>query len=427
MRLTGAARHLEERGEVYGHFAAAGMSDDQAAPGVLRWSTTDGATLKLIGPLPPGWPTDLKAQMAVHGRTLEGHDVTLLRAYVSRVAFPPTLSVSFRTSTLVLDEHIDADATWDQVVYQTANLHEWLPEVGYDISRWDDDSRGRLQHLTLDWTPPETRTVEVAGARLRLAPRMETEAAHAPDWSLRTSLDFIVDVKEPLSLREHYERFAIPLLSLMALAANRPDHVTHERAIRSAEQAGVTVWRSGGRAEQREWLRGRPFLFMAEDLDDIEASVKRWFEAYADLGPVMATFGGTINEGNLFEPSRLIAVVTALDAYYRTRISTGNEKLLRKLKALRAHADVAEDAIGGSDRALELVTASRNYYAHLSEPRYGFTRRDIEEGLVLSTRRATALMQGCLLREVGFPPSQREELLRRHHASWPLPADVAKP
>lgn len=422
MRLTGAARRLQDRGEVYGRFVIAGSDAPDDAPGVLRWAQDGGAELTLIGPLPEGWPRHVHEHMTVHGLTLEGDDVSLLNAYVSRVT---SQSLSFRTSTLVFDEATTPEARWNQVVYQTANLHEWLPEVGHKLSRWDEDERGRLQRLTLDWQPPPTRTIDLEGARLRLAPRMETEESYGPDWSLRTGLDFLVDVDEPLPLRELFERYAVPLLSLMALAADRPDDVIFERAIRTADGVGVTVWRSGGHAERREWLRGRAFLFAATDLDDVEAAVKRWFEAYADLGPVMATFGGTINEGSLFQPSRLIAVVTALDAYFRIRINPGKEKLLRKLKALRHHAEVPDETVGGSDRALELLTASRNYYAHLpDEPLYRFTRRNIEEGLVDSTRRATALMQACLLREVGFDPSQRRDLLEQHHKAWPLAVDV---
>jgi len=53
-------------------------------------------------------------------------------------------------------------------------------------------------------------------------------------------------------------------------------------------------------------------------------------------------------------------------------------------------------------------------------------RRDIEAWLVDSIRRATALMQACLLREVGFDAGKRSELLEKHLRSWPIPSDVRR-
>ena len=40
--------------------------------------------------------------------------------------------------------------------------------------------------------------------------------------------------------------------------------------------------------------------------------------------------------------------------------------------------------------------------------------------MMLSTRRASALMQACLLRELGFTRSEAEGMLTKHYISWPL-------
>ena len=38
-----------------------------------------------------------------------------------------------------------------------------------------------------------------------------------------------------------------------------------------------------------------------------------------------------------------------------------------------------------------------------------------------SIRRASALLQGCLLRELGFGTEQRIALMEAHYRDWPIP------
>jgi hypothetical protein len=45
---------------------------------------------------------------------------------------------------------------------------------------------------------------------------------------------------------------------------------------------------------------------------------------------------------------------------------------------------------------------------------------EIEAETVLATRRAAALMQAALLRELGFTKTQASRLLRRHYRNWAL-------
>jgi hypothetical protein len=88
MRSTGAQRILEEKGEITGHFVLRDMDPELAAPGVLRYTPSDGTTLRLID-APAGWPTSLghRGDLVVHGTTSEGgQPLTLLDARVSSIA-----------------------------------------------------------------------------------------------------------------------------------------------------------------------------------------------------------------------------------------------------------------------------------------------------------------------------------------------------
>jgi hypothetical protein len=112
MRPTGAHRLLEQDGEITGFFALAGMTPEQAAPGVLRYSPADGSVLRLLE-CPPGWPTSLghRGDLVVHGTTSDGgHRLTLLDARVSSIDLGDRVT-GLRAATLALGAHCDRDTT----------------------------------------------------------------------------------------------------------------------------------------------------------------------------------------------------------------------------------------------------------------------------------------------------------------------------
>jgi len=50
-----------------------------------------------------------------------------------------------------------------------------------------------------------------------------------------------------------------------------------------------------------------------------------------------------------------------------------------------------------------------------------FSPDEIVSQTYQSTRRLHALLQACLLREVGIDTSNVERLLKQHYRSWPIP------
>lgn len=124
-------------------------------------------------------------------------------------------------------------------------------------------------------------------------------------------------------------------------------------------------------------------------------------------------FAQHVTDGLTYSPARFLTLHTAMEAYCRVRFGKKNFRLMRDY----ADMDVATH---GCDRAaLRLIGVSCDYFSHLStQP---VSREEINDTLLDTTRRAHALMQACLLREMGFGPRQAERLLTRHHTSWPLP------
>ena len=423
MRPTGAHRLLNEHGEITGFFALAGMPPDQAAPGVLRYSPADGTALRLLDS-PPGWPRSLghRGDLVVHGTTSDGgHPLTLLDARVSRIALGDR-ATGLHASTLALGAHCDRDTTWSSATYSTAHLHEWLGDIGLKLES-DHDDRGQTRRLTYEWTPPPAHVVELGDARITIGPAMEQDGGRIAEWRIRTGTQLAARPAAPMTLSALERRFARPLLAFTTLAAARPDAITWEAVSDLDRRERAVILRMGRSVTAREWRPDGRFLFRAEQIDDVAQTYERWIELWEDAGPEIATFVDAVSEGNSHGRARLLASVVALEGYWRTRrpptVKT-RPNLLDKLKALRDYSTPDAGQIAAKDENLKLLVAARNLYAHLDQRWVSLSDDEIDDELLPNCRRATALMQTCLLRDLGISPDRISAMFAEHHASWPL-------
>jgi len=117
----------------------------------------------------------------------------------------------------------------------------------------------------------------------------------------------------------------------------------------------------------------------------------------------------------------LITAYSALERYAKTQHSTAN------LKVLRTYSGVPSSVTGATNQRLRLLEASRGYWAHLDEPalqpghKEPLDRATFEQELLPGIRVAGALLQACLLRDLGFSASEAEEIMSGHYRTWPLP------
>jgi hypothetical protein len=81
---------LEDGEDLLGRFWPDGTIErwEDGTPGLLQWSTTEGARLRLIPPH-DGWPTDVGGpKMVVQGLTRENQPLTLLDAWPKTITLP---------------------------------------------------------------------------------------------------------------------------------------------------------------------------------------------------------------------------------------------------------------------------------------------------------------------------------------------------
>jgi hypothetical protein len=410
LKIDGA---LQSETSLLGYFAPAGTED--LDPGVLRW-TDSGGELKLFGEV--SWPGEVGAPTGpVHGQ-IDADDLTLLEAWKARRGIGTSHALTIRAGTLLRGGHFDSESEWSRVVLRTANLHEWIPETGItsDYSLSDD---GRMQTFQLEWSPPQKWPVELNEARLTLSPCMATEFDHSPGHSLRTDYEVMVEVPKPVGLETLHRHFAQPLLCLTVLAADLPDALTLERVSADEPRRAARVFRQGARVASREWNPSQPFLFYASDLPDLSRAFKRWFDLFERVPEALGNFAASVNEGNVYSPDRLLKVAAAAEAYHR-EIHHRRGRLEQRLEQLRDFAGLPAEG-PFCKRNLCLIAAGRHYHGHSGTSSYGFSAEEIVDSGFSSIRRVTALMQGCLMRELGFDATEIQERFNEHYANWPIP------
>jgi hypothetical protein len=428
MKPSGAHRILVERDELLSWLALPGMAEEQAAPAVVRFSPDDGVTALLLD-APTGWPTELgdRGEMVVHGVTVDGgHPFTILDARVNQLALGDHAR-RLRAMTLALGAHFDLQMTWSSASYGTAHLHEWTGDTGLRITDWDFDERGQTRRFAHEWTPPPAHVIERPEARLTIGPVMQTQASYSAEQRVVTSTRLGVRPAAPLTVDQFERAYARPLLAFCTLAADRPDAIIHEAVSDKQRQERAVILRAGRTVDTREWQPDNRFLFRAEQIDDVARVYGRWMELWDEASVEIATFVDAISEGNTFSRARLLAGVAALEAYWRTRLQFDERgakrkgtSLVEKLKMLRAYASVDAALLGVTNANLKLIAAARNLYAHLDQTVVSLSDEEIDDHLMGNCRRAGALLQACLLRDLEIPPAKAQAMFEEHLSNWPL-------
>jgi hypothetical protein len=132
--------------------------------------------------------------------------------------------------------------------------------------------------------------------------------------------------------------------------------------------------------------------------------------------PALGLLAEVINGGNTFSVPRFITLYTAAERYWKAPHPTQQWRPAQLAKT----ADMPQAVTGASKDAVSLIGASRNYHAHL-EVGTRFSPERIIDETYESTRRLHALLQACLLRELGFDTANTERLLSQHYRNWPVP------
>lgn len=231
-------------------------------------------------------------------------------------------------------------------------------------------------------------------------------------------MTFSVKPNEPLTIDDHRELYGNPLLAFAIFAADQADDLTRESYYNPERERGIVVLEYGREPLLREWrpVPGR-YLFQAEDIPDIGAALTKWFNTWRKSFPSLGLFREVIEQGNTYSAPRFLTLYTAAEQYWKST-KVGNAPW--SPRELEKRAGVSADVTGATDQALALIGATRKYHAHLSIDS-DFSPDTIVNQTYESTRRLHALVQACLMREIGLETHDIERLMTQHYLSWPIP------
>lgn len=415
MKPSHAQRALEAGEALTGSFCP--ISADLATAGVLRWSPTTGAELRLADLADP-WPRKFNTHYTIHGQLHVGERITLLDG---RLAETTALNQASRylSATLALGEHTHPGETWTYAHYSPTGLHEWYPQQGFIHGESEDDPpRPRLQ-----MRPVKPLRIPAPGAEISLALDGDWRASISPNWSIETMMRFIVKAEEPLTIDEHWNKYRSPLLGFIIFATDRPDDLRWESFYNPDTKRQIALLREDRETYDREWrLTPGHLLFRAEDLDDIGAAIRAWLELWRTSAPSLGLFCETVQQGSMYSPPRFLTLYTSAEGYWRATKRPAEKNW--KIDALATRANIDPSVTHADKKARRLIGALRDYHAHLTLP-VALSIDDIAGSTFDSTRRLHTLMQACLLREIGLNTSQVEQLLAAHYRGWPIPSSDA--
>lgn len=398
-------------GEVFaGVFWPAGDSEREA-DGFLRWSGDGGALVELITPRPdwpgPGWDGPL----TIHGELRDLGEISLLWAWLKSWALGDQ-PYRYRAPTLAFGTLTTGDERWPRAIYSSGHLSEWRRDTG--IVHETPRRRGGTRTHTVHIERRDPDEVTVPGARLRFGRSADYIFSYSPRWSVTTRQDMVVDPVRPRTLSQYRRDFADPLAALTALVGDTEDGTVREVLLDPDARTRIEVWQSGAPHQPVEWLADARFLFHADELPDFERAMRRWWKTYRQTWPALGVFSSQYADGNIYSPARLITVYAALESYARAR--HGHTDLRR----LRTYSRVGSETTGCTNKALTALGVARGYFAHYKSAKGKLSAEELPGTILPSIRKASALMQACMLREFGFSKIEATELLDKHYAAWPL-------
>ncbi|HEX5716024.1 MAG TPA: HEPN domain-containing protein [Thermoanaerobaculia bacterium] len=229
---------------------------------------------------------------------------------------------------------------------------------------------------------------------------------------------------------ELHERYVMPLRDLLVIAGAVPDALLFE-SVTIGRQPSAVVLETGIEPTVRDWPRpDRQFLFYALDIPDFRAGLKKWFALHTRVSPALQYLAESINEDK-YSHARLLSVASTLETYHRSLYDAAwrrtykrknpNKKtrgpfLLERITHLQRISGVPEGITGFSEARRQLFVASRNHFAHLNEPRYGYSiDQDVYDNAIPSIARGVALVHACVMRRLGFTARQTKERIELIH------------
>lgn len=446
----------------------AGHEDDQLG-GTLTYDPAEGAVLKLLGIFgdlatvvnQSLGGADGDDYLTIHGVTIKGKPVTLLRAINKnrQLNMPGIANETWTSNLLIVGIHMtnaQDEALFPKSYFRFEGIERWLEHQPFSDS-YDHDAR------SLSVTAAKPRELPFADhAEFKVSSVGSLYANTKPET--RFTIDVIsqmaITPDEPRSLNWHMNRAVrlqelaslctghyLPLLSFELRGPDEPLGGGVTRPIEVHAYARMIHTEAGSRPRHE-----RPVITGPELARFSPEAVQLWFDQYEIFSPAINLFFTISGQRQMFTNIRMLLAIQALEVFHRRTSSATvmpsedfepfakglveaipaeiSEPMRDKLKGLYTYCnepslgqrlkaviadltDAFKEAPAGFDKAfLRKLVDTRNYYTHFSVELRDNTLDG--EGMYWASRRVILLLTLLFLQRLGVAASDIAPLLKRH-------------
>ena len=439
--------------------------------GTLTFDPVDGAFLELIGSFQDNvFHFDRTLQVEfMHGLTVNGKETTLFHCMHTQMTSSaggiPTSK--YRIELVLIGHHFQdrAEIAFNEYKVRYSFLEEWLGQRVFAF-----DSQGVRSHdrrsFNITYTTPEDISATIDDLSITITSSMSTATPVGGTVSASHSNAIKIASSSPISFADFLGTHNYLMQNFLALAlgiATRPLEIVAHRAD-VTKQIGSDLIRPKDvqiffpmSANPNEGSQIHPHLMIfafADISQHFETTLKLWFTKQTVLRPVYDLYFAILNTANNYAENEFLSYVFALESYHRrtqpdkylddedaleevrqalTRAVPDSipedfrSSLKQKFKYINEYSfrrrlkdifalfgNVVSSFLPNTQGFIDDIATTRNYMVHFDAALEADSLK--HENLFWATRKLRALIQICLLHELGFSMERIKNIVESKQA-----------
>jgi hypothetical protein len=426
--------------------------------GVLKFSSSTGIQLELIGSFQENHVVDFSEVYAIILGVIQGKLVTLCgnRVTQSDSPSPGFKSEKYIANLAFVGTHFSSpdEAKFYRVAIEYSYLSDWanLPPIRRE-EEYEENCRN-IRGLNFSYTRPGCIQGNTDQGLLSLSYTWRN-SGHPFQINFTQSATFEIKSKEDFSFDQWMSKIIFPLQNFITLATDRPNSVTRvlafsrhgsratlDTAYFTKEDAIIEIIYSSIYTEARQKNRLLPneLLFELKDIKETFGdTMSRWLAIAAELDSVCNLFFSTRYSQAMYQENHFLNIVQAAESYHRRRrfnrvlpkheheerisrilgnaseedqewlkqkLAFSNEPSLKErlIDLVKETREIISPLIVDEDSFIKQVRNTRNYLTHYDK---SLQKKAVKGGnLYWLTYTLEVLLQACFLKELGFPSEQ---------------------
>jgi len=429
--------------------------------GTLRFSPDEGAILDLIGSFKDIQDfNQILNPEVILGVSSDGKNITLYKCFetTSGVSLPGFLTSSFYASVVFVDVHFEKteDVKFESLSIHYSHLDDWANISGFDIPRRLSDKKEFL--IKYKW--PESVQVTISDdLKISIVVQVDFPAISVVQKEACIKQKTFIKI-EPSKAKplEQYWNIMYHTQNFLSLGVMEPVHPLAIKGITEAHKIIVEnktyyspisiFYKVPAISLVFKPIMPLYMLFTFKDIsENFEVFLRNWFEKAEMLKPVYDLYFGTLYNPHMYLQHKFLSLVHAIESYHRRTVKNcelpedkhqkrvteildvvpsnyrrwlewklkySNEPPLRQRleDILGAHSEVLDAFMGDMSSFVDKTVDTRNYLTHY-DPTLKERSADGEE-LYRLTQKLKALLEICLLKELGFSSDSIRSLISRN-------------